>query len=148
MTIFYRGHGVRITHEVFEVLCPTHQSFALRDLSYLRVGEQAAEAPPAVSVARTGSTGVAGATALAAAVGWAEGWQAFDSPAVVAATLTVLVASAVVSGACWRLRKAEQELLAVHHGTQVSLYRSADATTFAQVKRGLVRAIEQLGDTR
>lgn len=142
MTIFYRGPCVRITHEVIEVRCPIQQSFALRDLSHVRVAERSTE-PAMLGMVRTGSTGVAGATAVAAGVGW----PAFaSSPALALATLGILAVSIAVSGACWRVRRTQQELVAICDGRPVLLYRSPDARTFGQVTRALLRALE-LGDT-
>lgn len=146
MTTFYRGPHARITHEVLEIRYPWYRRFDIHDLSQLRVIEQVAD-PRVVSTVRAGSTGIAGATTVAVTVGAAGGWPAFQSPGVAAATILLLIASIVVSGACWRLRAVEYELAAVYRGRPVRLYRSTDSQTFDQVKRALQRALEQAADT-
>jgi uncharacterized protein DUF6232 len=148
MTIFYRGPCVRITHKVFETRCPAYRCFLLDGLERVRVVEWTVEPPAAVNSARIGSTSVAGATAVALALGRTDGWQAFDSPVATLAMGAVMVASVAVSGACWRVRVVERELAAVYRGARVSLHRSTDQQEFAQVKRALVRALEQLADSR
>lgn len=138
MTIFYRGHCVRITHKVIEVWCPIHQSFAIRDLSHVQVAEWATN-PPMIDAVRIGSTGAAGATAVAVGVGW----PALDtSPLLALAALGLLALSVAVSGACWQVRRTQYELVAVCHDRPVLLYRSSNARVFGQVKRALLRAIE------
>lgn len=148
MTIFYRGDGVRITHRVFEVWRPVFRSFALWDLTGVRSVERAVDPPALVSSVRHGSTGIAGATAVVAAIGWTEGWQAAESPVVAVALLSLLAVSVAVSGACWRITAVEQELVAAYRGAPVSLYRSTDTRAFGQVRRALIRALEQLDDAR
>lgn len=148
MTIFYRGDGVRITHRVFEVWCPVFRSFALWDLTGVRIVERVVDPPALVSSVRRGSAGTAGATAIVAAIGWTEGWQAVEQPVAAVALLALLAVSVAVSGACWRITAVEQELVAAYRGAPVSLYRSRDARTFDQVRRALIRAFEQLDDAR
>lgn len=147
MTIFYRGPCVQITHEVFETRCPVYQSFYLGDLWWVRVIEREAEPPAAVSSAKIGSTSVAGATAVIVALGWTQGWAAFDQPVVGLGTIVLLVVSVAVSGACLRVRPVELELAAVYRDQPVCLFRSTDGQTFGQVRRALLRALEQFGDT-
>jgi hypothetical protein len=144
MTIFYRGPCIIITHKVLETRCPTRQVFLLRDLCFVQVFEREAGAGAAVSSARVSSTGVAGAAAVALALGWTEGWPSFDSPVVALATIGLLIVSVGVSGACWRIRPIELELAAVYHDRPVCLLRTTDTQTFGQVKRALVRALETL----
>jgi hypothetical protein len=48
----------------------------------------------------------------------------------------------VISGACSRLAPRTYELRAVYRSLDVQLYATADLTTFGQVRRGLVRALE------
>ena len=146
VTTFYRGPHARITDEVLEVRYPWVRQFAIRDLSQPRVIEHAAD-PPRIGPVRAGSTGVAGAATVAIAVGAAGGWPAFHTPEVAAAMIALLIVSVVVSGACWRLRAVVYELAAVYRGRPVRLYRSTDIQTFDQVKRGLLRALEQAADT-
>jgi hypothetical protein len=146
MTVFYRGPCALITHKVFETRCPVYQSFDLCDLYLVQVVERTAQPPATVSSARVGSTGVAGATAVALALGWTEGWPTFDQPVVGLATLALLVVSVAVSGACWRVRPVQLELAAIYHDRPVSLFQTTNELTFGQVKRALLRALESLGD--
>lgn len=146
MTTFYRGPHLRITDQELEVRSPWLRRFAIRDLSELRVIEQETSLP-AIGAVRAGSTGIAGAAAVAVAVGATGGWPAFQTPIVAVAMTVLLVASVVVSGACWRLRAVEYELVAYYRGQPVRLYRSSDSRAFDQVKRGLLRALEQAADT-
>jgi hypothetical protein len=144
MTIFYRGPCVRITHKVFETRCPTYRSFLIAELRDVRVMERAADPPAAVNSARAGSTGVAGAMAVAIALGYAGGWQALTMLGLV----VLLIVSMAVSGACWWISSTEHELVAVYRGELVTLHHSPDAEEFGQVSRALMRAIEQLDDDR
>lgn len=147
MTIFYRGPCVRITHKVFENRCPTRRSFHIEDLSEICVVVRGAGPPAPVGSARIGSTGVAGAVAVAIAVGHVEGWEAFESPVTMLGMVMLLVISLVVSGSCWLINPIEQELVAEHRGELVTLFRSPDPREFGQVRRALMRAVERLDDT-
>lgn len=141
MTIFYRGHCVRITHQVLEIRCPFPRSFAIRDLRHVQVAERATD-PPVLSAVRLGSTGVAGATAVTVGVGW----PALDSsPPLALVALGLLALSAAVSGACWGVRRIRYELIAVCRDRPVLLFRSSDTRVFGQVTRALARAIEARG---
>lgn len=148
MVILYRGHCVRITHEVFELRCPAYRAYELRGLLHVRVVEQTADPPPILRVASTGSTSAAGATAVVAVLGWTEGWQAIESPVGILVVLVLLVASATTRWACWRTLPVEQELVADYQGRPVTLYRSTDHLVFGQVRRGLLRALQHRNDTR
>lgn len=147
MVVYYRGLCALITHEVFVVHCPTHQQFALRDLTHLRVIEQEAD-PPAVNAIRTGSTSVAGAVAIALGAGPVLGTQVYESPLMTLGLLAVLVLAIAVTGACWRPRTARYALVAAYRGRWVTLFRSTDEREFGQVKRALIRALQHLEDTR
>ncbi|HEY8474926.1 MAG TPA: DUF6232 family protein [Natronosporangium sp.] len=147
MTVFYRGPCVRVTHEVFETRCPHYRAFYLPDLRDIEVMEFTVDPPATVASARVGSTGMAGAVAVIMAIGQAEGWDAMQTPLTMLGLMVLLVASAATSGACWLVRPVEQELVAEYRGASVSLYRSADAREFGQVRRALLRAIENLGET-
>jgi hypothetical protein len=37
MTVFYRGQGAFITHEVFQALLPDHKSFTIRELAGVHI---------------------------------------------------------------------------------------------------------------
>jgi len=147
MVVFYRGPCVRITHEVFETWCPTYRSFALRALRGLSVVEHTATGPTAVRPVRTLSTSVAGAVAVAAGLGWAGGWQVFDQPLVAVTTVALLAAALLIATACWRIRPLAWELVGVYRGRPVRLFRTTDARTMGEVRRGLIRALDWLDDT-
>lgn len=146
MTIFYRGHCVRITHKVIEVWCPTHQRFAISELRWLYVIAHPVPPPATVSAVRNGSTSVAGTTAVIAALAWAEGWPALASPVPALTIAALLVVSGFGSIACWWVRPIERQLVAHYRGQLVCLYRSRDPREFGQVQRALVRAIERASD--
>jgi hypothetical protein len=148
MTIFYRGRCARITHEVFEVWCPAYRVYELRGLHQVQVVEQPTDPAPLLRGARIGSTSVAGAAAVAGAIGWAEGWQALESPVGVVAIVILFVAVGTACATCWRASPAEQELVAVYRGRPVTLYRSPNGTEFGQVRRGLLRALQHVDNTR
>lgn len=148
MVVFYRGPCSRITHEVFETWCPTYRRFLLNDLRNPCVAEQPVDPPAAVATIRTVSTAMAGATAATVALGWTEGWHVLESPAVAVVVLAMLIASVIVSGVCWRVRPVQWELAATYRGGAVTLFHSTDASEFEQVRRGLLRALDQLDETR
>jgi hypothetical protein len=136
---------VLVTHKVFEAHYPSYRSFAIRELRHVRVIQEQADVLGIGSApVRIVSTGLAGAAAMAAAVGW----TIFDSPLTSVAALMVLAMSSVVSGACWRTRGHAHlyELRAVHYGQPVCLFQTTDARVFGQVSRALCRAMEQYGE--
>jgi Family of unknown function (DUF6232) len=144
VTIFYRGPCVHITHKVFEVRCPTVRTYLIAELLDVYI---VVDTPASISSARVGSTGMAGAVAVAIALGHAGGWQALETPTTTLGMVALFIVSLAVSGACWWVNPVEQELVAVYRGQLVTLHRSADPEEFGQVKRGLMRAIERLEDT-
>jgi hypothetical protein len=146
MAVFYRGPCVRITHEAFQTWGHAPRSYLLNHLAELRVVQRPVGAPPAVVRTRLASTGVAGTVSLAAGLGWVAGWQIFESPALVVIMVGMLLASALVSIACWRVRPAELVLAASYRGRPVLLYRSTRRAEFDGVTRGLVRALDRLAD--
>lgn len=142
MTLFYIGPCVRITHAKFEVRWPSHRSFAIRDLRYVHVTQDRVPVTGSVGQIRAGSTSLAGAAAVVVAAGW----PILDAPAVSVVAFVVLATSSVVSGACWRVRPYSYALRATYRGELVTLFSTSDSRTFGQVKRALVRALEQLPD--
>jgi hypothetical protein len=147
VTIFYRGPCVHITHKVFEVRCPTVRTYLIAELRHIHVVVRTAVTPVTVSSARVGSTGVAGAVAVAIAVGHADGWEAFGSPVMMLGMVLLMIVSAAVSGACWWINPVREELVAEYRGELVTLFHSADPEVFGQVRRALMRAVERLDDT-
>jgi hypothetical protein len=151
MTVFYRGPGARITDEVFEARSPCHRRFVIRDIRHLYLTHRASG--PDVSARaqlRAGSAGVAGAAAVAAAVGW-PALATTSVPSAVAAgfagALILIAASSVTFAACVRVPSARvHELWAVYRGRMTCLFNTTDERTFGQVRRALVRALEQVQD--
>ncbi|MEJ3749364.1 DUF6232 family protein [Actinomycetes bacterium KLBMP 9797] len=135
MTVYYRGPCVLITHQVFRVLHPHPRVYAIRDLSDVYVVEERGPSPVPVTL---GSSGLAGVAAVVVAT------SGLDLPAALALAggASLLVAGAL-AGACVRIRAHRYELRARHRGASVLLFATADQRAFGQVRRGLVRALEQ-----
>jgi hypothetical protein len=150
MTVFYQGPCAHITHEVFEARYPYYRSFMIRDIRHLYLARRAARsAPSRRSPIKAGSAGIAGVAAVAAAVGWPV-LSATAMPPVatagLASILALIVASSFVFAACVRIQPTRvHELWAVYRGRMICLFDTTDERTFGQVKRALVRAIEQSG---
>jgi Family of unknown function (DUF6232) len=139
--ILYRGAELRITHEVFEVLHPTHRVYHVRLMHEIHVVKLTAS-PGALDSLRRGSTGAA----VAAAVAVVAGWPSFDSPAASLVGLVLLGTASIVAGACWRLRPSSYELWATYRTEEIVLFQTTDAQVFGQVKRALIRALESVAD--
>ncbi len=134
MTVYYRSECVLITHRAFHVRCPERQTFPLCDLSDLCVLEGRRATPVRVMV---GSSGLAGVAAVAVAT------RGFDIPTPLALLAGgVLLATAALTSACVQPSKRQYELHARHQGVPVVLF-AAGEPAFGQVKRALVRALEQ-----
>jgi hypothetical protein len=58
----------------------------------------------------------------------------------------LLIASVIVTGACWRVRSVERDLIALHLGQEVILYQDPNPQRFDQVARALLRALEHAED--
>jgi hypothetical protein len=145
MPVYYRGPCARITDEVIETWCPTHQAYAIHDLRDVwieRMGE------PAAGPIGVGSASTAGAIAVILALERSTGSHAFDSPLALLAALAIFVASVVVAWACWRSRGVDQRLMGVYRGREVIIYQDVDPQRFAQVARALNRALERAEDSR
>jgi hypothetical protein len=148
MTVFYEGPGAHITHEVFETRWPHHRSFMIRDIRHLYLARRSSgSGAPDRAQIRAGSAGLAGAAAVAAAVGWPI-LDASSMPPIatvgLATTLILGVASSIVFAAwVWVRLSRVHELWAVYRGRMICLFGTTDVRTFGQVKRALVRAIEQ-----
>jgi hypothetical protein len=151
MTVFYEGPCAHITHEVFEARCPHHRYFMIRDIRRLYLAHRpAGSGAPGRSQIRAGSAGIAGAAAVAATIGWPI-LDATSMPPVatvgLATTLILGVASSMAFAACVWVRPGRvHELWGVYRGRTVCLFGTTDARMFGQVKRALVRAIEQIED--
>ncbi|HET8661194.1 MAG TPA: DUF6232 family protein [Micromonosporaceae bacterium] len=141
MTLFYIGPRACITHEVFQVRWPSYRSFAIRELTNVHVVRDWTD-PVTVGAhqIRVASTWLAGTAAVATALGW----SVLHSPTVSILAFMILAVSLVVSGVCWRVRTVPYVLQATYRGELVRLCSIPDARTFGQVKRALVRALEQV----
>lgn len=137
MTVFYRGPCVRITYRAFEVWRPQYRVFIIRELRHVHSVEVP---PPPVVPAAVGSSGLASVIAIVFTTRW------LDVPAPLVLMIFV-VAVVAATGACLRVRKGSYELRAVYRGQMVSMFETTDVQTFGQVKRALVRAIENVTDT-
>jgi hypothetical protein len=132
MTIYYRGPDVLITDKVFAILKPPAARFRIDELREPHIvrGDL-----PSVRVVTRHAAGVA--VVLAAA-----GWPFLSSPRDYLAAVLLVAAPSAANGACCRLAPRAFELRATYRTYEVRLFYSTNATTFGQVKRGLVRAME------
>jgi Family of unknown function (DUF6232) len=152
MTVFYRGPCAYITHEVFVARCPYYRRYLIRDIRHPYFARRPAEpATPDRTQLSAGSAGAAGAAALAAAAGWPVVNATPMAPAAnvgVLVTFVVVVAVSVMAyAACVRVQPARvYELWAVYRGRMTCLFDTTDERVFGQVKRALIRAIEQVQD--
>jgi hypothetical protein len=140
MRSFYEGPYARITSRTFESYWPVYKSFAIRELRCVHRA-QGPVVPQGTGRARArfGSTGVAGAAAVAVALGW----PVFHSAIISLGALVVLVASFTVSTACLRSYTRWYELWADYHGQPVCLFQTTDVRLFGEVSRAFVRALER-----
>lgn len=133
MPTYYPGPDVWITDEAFTVLgdCPVR--FPIKDLvdPYVVRGDRH---PAGV---------VTGRFAIGTLVAGTVAWPMQDSPVAHAAVLIAVVVPVVAAGACLRAAPRTYQLRAVHRSTDICLYTSSDATRFGQVRRALVRAVEE-----
>jgi hypothetical protein len=146
MVLYYIGPCARITHEVFEVHCPSRRVFRLENLTRPGVIEESAEAAAFTSV-RSGSSSMAGAAAVVLLLQLHDR-SLQDSPLLALGLLAVVVAALVVRGACVRLAPVQHSLVALYRGRAETLYRTTDVREFGQVTRGLIRAMEHRQDSR
>lgn len=150
MTVFYQGPRAHVTHEVFETRYPDYRCFMIRDIRHLYLARRADRPGSSQrSSVRASSAGIAGVAAVAAAFGWPALSAAAMPPIATAGLAGMLVLIAVSSfafAACVRIQATHvHELWAVYRGRMICLFDTTDERTFGQVKRALVRAIEQRG---
>ena len=139
--IFYRGSRALITHEVFVAGWRGDQEFRIRKLRHIEALKRSGQ-PTAVDSIRIGSTGLAGAAAVAVVASA----PAFDSQTTSMALLGLMLVASAVSGACWRTRTYQYELRAIYDNRLVTLYQTTNATEFGQLRRALTRALELVTD--
>jgi hypothetical protein len=141
MTVFYRGPYARITHRTFEVERPPRRVFVIRELRHVYVVETGHCRPTSLIA---GSSGLAGVAALMVAT---NGFDVAFPVMVLPLVVLLGVAALGMTGACLRAPARSYELRATYRGEPVLLYATSDDREFGQVKRGLLRALEQVTDT-
>jgi hypothetical protein len=144
MTIFYRGHAVRITHEVFEWRLAGRRSFVIRELFGVCISRGTTRSLvvllPTMNVC---SKGLAGPAVVLTAVGG----PVLGRPPLSAAALVVVLASALMWLGSRVTDPRPYQLWAWYRGDWVCLYQDFDSLVFGQVSRGLMRALEHLDET-
>lgn len=132
MRTYYRSHDALVTADHFVWRTSPPKTFRIRELH--DIGIVRADLDPA----RAASAHVAaGALILVAA-----SWPLLDTPAAYAAAFLALAVPVAVSAACWRMRPRCWELRATYQGRTAVLYTSCDVRAFNQVRRALMRAVE------
>src|SRR5262245_30601338 len=139
MTLFYRGPGALITHDVFLSRQPSYRQFAVRELKQVHTQRQSTlEALGASTPVRVCSAGL-GAIAAVLAVG---GYPVLHTPAVSIGALVVLALAGIVSAVARDLRGRPRRLWAVYRDQLVCVFETTDPTEFRQVVRATVRVLE------
>jgi hypothetical protein len=134
MTVYYRGPDAHITADLLEVWRPEYRRFRIDELTAVRVvpGAPGRRGPGALLPAAT----VLAAVALPVA----------HAPVGLLAIVMVLAVASTVAATCLRQSGQPYELYAIHRGHRVKLFECPDARTFGQVRRALLRAVEQHAD--
>lgn len=154
MTVFYQGPLAYITHEVFETRSPHLRSFAVRDIGHLFQAHRTGGAAPTQdrTQVRAGSAGLAGAAAVITAIGWpllnSASMPAVATVGLASVLIAVLVLSLLFAAWVWIRPVRVHELWAVYQGDMTCLFESTDEREFGQVRRALVRAMEQIEDSQ
>ena len=130
MPVFYRSRSALITHKVFQVGGPQHQSFPINELARVHI-VQTKQTPSALTPARAIWLALS-AVALAAAA---------KAGVPTGAVLVLILVGSAVSAGCWRPTHY-YEMRALYRGRPVCLFRTADKTVLGQVSRALLRAME------
>ncbi|NMO57164.1 hypothetical protein HH310_39075 [Actinoplanes sp. TBRC 11911] len=129
MRIHYSGPDVVVTSELF-VRCVPWETFTIRDLRNVGVTRDDADRSNAATFAGAGAVLAAGALIYSVAGLWL--------------TLAMVGLAALPVALFGVLRRRPQRLVlrAEYRGVAVELFSSADAQVFNQVKRALLRAME------
>lgn len=129
-TVFYRGHGVVVTDDVFAVWKPDPQVYDLESLECLRVehdeGRQAR-----IMLWALAALVVAGAVAS---------WSLLEEPNFYAIAAAIIAVPPVAGRALWAVMPVTWALKATYSGAEVTLFASANVITFTRVRRSLLRA--------
>jgi len=133
MPTYYPGPDVRITDKAFTILSERPTRFDIRDLvdPYVVRGDRH---PAGVVTGRFAIGTVAAGTAT---------WPMHDSLLLHLAMLVAVAIPVLVTGACLRAAPRTYQLRAVHQSTDVCLYSTTHPARFGQVRRALVRAVEE-----
>lgn len=133
MPIYYPGPDVRITDKEFTVLGDRPVRFRIKDLvdPYVVRGDRH---PAGV---------VTGRFAIGTAIAGTVSWGTHDSLTLHVAMLIAIAIPVLVTGACLRVSPRTYQLWARHGSTAVCLYSSTHPARFGQVRRALVRAVEE-----
>jgi hypothetical protein len=133
MPTYYPGPDVRITDKAFTVLGDQPIRFRIKDLvdPYVVRGDRH---PAGV---------VTGRFAIGAVVAGTVSWEMHDSVLLHAAVLVAIAIPVLATGACLRVAPRTYQLRAVHRSTDVCLYTSTHPVRFGQVRRALIRAVEE-----
>lgn len=133
MPTYYPGPDVMITDKAFTVLGDRPIRFRIADLVD----------PYIVRGSRHPVGVVTGRFAIGSVVAGTIGWPMHDSTAFHLAMLVVVVSPALAAGAYFRTTGRPQQLRAVHEKIDVCLYSTTNEQRFGQIRRALVRALEE-----
>ncbi|GIF75399.1 DUF6232 family protein [Asanoa siamensis] len=133
MPTYYPGPDVRITDTAFTVLGARSTRFHIKDLVD----------PYVVRGNRHPAGVVTGRFAIASTVAGIVTWGLHDSLFLHVAMLIAIAIPVLVTGAFLRAAPRDYQLWAVHGSAEVCLYSSTHPTRFGQVRRALVRAVEE-----
>lgn len=140
MTVFYRGPRALITHRTFEVRHPCRAVFLIHDLRSVHIVETAGPSRAPIVWASSGSAGIAAVMVLTNGLD-------MPTPLALLGGLVLLVAAGLgATTACLRPPSRGFELRAVYRGRVVSMFHSTNYREFGQVRRALLRAIENVTD--
>jgi hypothetical protein len=131
---YYRSVDVLITDEVFAVREPVPMRFRLERLRGTHIVADDALPTHLLAVMGVALTFLLGGFAVSRLHSFLD--------QVTVAVLGVVVLVAI--GVRWRGRSRGRELRAIYGGDEVRLFRSTDPMVFGQVRRGLIRALEDL----
>ena len=133
MPTYYPGPDVRITDTVFHVLGDRPSRFHIKDLidPYVVRGDRH---PAGV---------VTGRFAIGTAVAGTVSWPIHDSVLLHVAVLVAIAVPVLATGACLRSAPRTYQLRAAHGSMDVCLYSTTHSARFGQVRRALVRAVEE-----
>ena len=133
MPTYYPGPDVRITDKAFTVLSDRPTRFHISELvdPYVVRGDRH---PAGV---------VTGRFAIGTVVAGTVAWPMNDSLLLHLAMLIAIAIPVLVTGACLRAAPRTYQLRALHQSTDVCLYSTTHPARFGQVRRALVRAVEE-----